>query len=69
MTELNNKQKATAYSNAYRGVCKVDEVIERLRKCNDKMPMESAEYHLLELALGALIDARGHLTIIANRCK
>ena len=67
MSELNSKQMTTAYKNAFRGVCKVDELIDKLRKCEDKMPFESPEYHLLELALSALIDARGHLTIIANR--
>lgn len=67
MNDLNTKQKSIAYSNAYRGVCKINGLIEKLRKCEDKMPMESPEYHLLELALSSLIDARGHLTIIANR--
>lgn len=69
MEELNKQQSATAYTNAYSGVCNIDKMIERLRKCSDKMPLESPEYHLLELALSSLIDAKGHLTIIANRCK
>lgn len=69
MKELNKKQSDTAYSNSYRSVCNIDKMIDRLRKCKDKMPFESPEYHLMELTMSSLIDARGHLIIIANRCK
>lgn len=66
--ELPKIQRKSAHSNATRGVTRVDAMIDRLRKCSDRMPMESAEYRLFELAIGSLIDARNYLVIIANRC-
>ena len=58
MTELNKTQKAAAYNNANRRAGEVEELIGRLRKCSDKLPYDSAEYRLLEQAIGALRDAK-----------
>ena len=66
---MNDKSKTIVHKRANRVKTLLDKCLEQMNRIEDKVSMESAEFHLVSHAKHDLYNAKSNVEIIANRSR